>query len=57
MQKEQVHSFEDIDMLPPMPAAEVDAPTAMVISEMLRLKGDLERVLSAPLGGGTSASG
>ncbi|CAM9922424.1 unnamed protein product, partial [Sphacelaria rigidula] len=35
-------------MLPPVPADEVDELTALVIAEMLRLKCDLERVLSAP---------
>lgn len=40
-------------MLPPVPADEVDEPTRLVRAEMLRLKGDLERVLSAPPRGGT----
>lgn len=48
----QVHTFEDIDMLPPMPASEVDQPTALIIAEMLRLRGDLERILAAPPRGG-----
>lgn len=48
----QVHTFEDIDMQPPIPASEVDKPTAMIIAEMLRLRGDLERILAAPPRGG-----
>ncbi|CAM9132139.1 unnamed protein product [Ectocarpus fasciculatus] len=44
----EVHTFEDIDMQPPMPVSEVDAPTAMIIAEMQRLRDDLERVLAAP---------
>ena len=52
--KRQVHTFEDIDMQPPIPASEVDKPTAMIIAEMLRLRGDLERILAAPPRGGDS---
>ncbi|CAM9520378.1 unnamed protein product, partial [Hapterophycus canaliculatus] len=48
----EVHTFEDIDMQPPIPASEVDAPTGMIIAEMQRLRGDLERVLAAPPTGG-----
>ncbi|CAN0427409.1 unnamed protein product, partial [Ectocarpus sp. 12 AP-2014] len=44
----EVHTFEDIDMQPPMPVSEVDAPTALIIAEMQRLRDDLERVLAAP---------
>lgn len=50
--KHQVHTFEDIDMQPPIPASEVDKPTALIIAEMLRLRGDLERILAAPPRGG-----
>ncbi|CAM9810394.1 unnamed protein product [Ectocarpus sp. 8 AP-2014] len=35
-------------MQPPMPVSEVDAPTALIIAEMQRLRDDLERVLAAP---------
>lgn len=48
-----MHTFEDIDMQPPIPASEVDKPTAMIIAEMLRLRGDLERILAAPPRGGS----
>ncbi|CAM9477883.1 unnamed protein product [Scytosiphon promiscuus] len=48
----EVHTFEDIDMQPPIPASEVDAPTGMVIAEMLRLRDDLERIVAAPARGG-----
>lgn len=52
--KHQVHTFEDIDMQPPIPVSEVDEPTALIIAEMLRLRGDLERILAAPPRGGIS---
>ncbi|CAM9341794.1 unnamed protein product [Pylaiella littoralis] len=44
----EVHTFEDIDMQPPIPASEVDAPTALIIAEMLRLRDDLEEILASP---------
>ncbi|CAM9747199.1 unnamed protein product [Discosporangium mesarthrocarpum] len=46
----EVHTFEDIDMLPPVPPSEVDDNCAMVITEMKRLQEDFEQIQHAGLG-------
>lgn len=41
-------------MQPPIPASEVDAATGMIIAEMQRLRGDLEKIVGAPQTGGAA---
>ncbi|CAM9307589.1 unnamed protein product, partial [Phaeothamnion confervicola] len=53
----EMHTFEDIGTIPPVPASEIDPLAALAVREMIRLRDDFEAIIRARSNAAAAAFG